>query len=89
VTVPVRVPPAVESLIRAVAGGSAADRDQRASTFARGLALGALVGAAIAGSTIWQRRQAKGADASTRAAEDAPREPAEDAFREPAEVPPG
>ena len=57
---PIRVPPAVESLIRAVAGGSDdADRDQRASTFARGLALGALVGAAIAGSTIWQRRIAK------------------------------
>ena len=28
----------------------------KAATFARGLALGALVGAAIAGSTIWQRR---------------------------------
>jgi hypothetical protein len=35
------------------------DDDQRASTFARGLALGALVGAAIAGSTIWQRRHAR------------------------------
>jgi hypothetical protein len=34
--------------------------DERASTFARGLALGALVGAAIAGSTIWQRRHIKG-----------------------------
>ncbi|HZC33692.1 MAG TPA: hypothetical protein VE640_10435 [Candidatus Bathyarchaeia archaeon] len=34
------------------------DDDERASTFARGLALGALVGAAIAGSTIWQRRHA-------------------------------
>jgi hypothetical protein len=33
--------------------------DQRAATFARGLVLGALVGAAIAGSTIWQRRQAR------------------------------
>jgi hypothetical protein len=33
--------------------------DERASTFARGLALGALVGAAIAGSTIWQRRRAR------------------------------
>ena len=54
-----RVPPFVESLIRAVAGGSAEDRDERASTFARGLALGALVGAAIAGSTIWQRRHAR------------------------------
>ena len=31
--------------------------DQRAATFARGLILGALVGAAIAGSTIWQRRR--------------------------------
>ena len=58
-TQPVRVPPPVEALIRAVAGGSEDERDQRASTFARGLALGALVGAAIAGSTIWQRRQAR------------------------------
>jgi hypothetical protein len=29
--------------------------DPRALAFARGLALGALVGAAIAGSTIWKR----------------------------------
>ena len=58
-TEPVRVPPAVEALIRAVAGGSEDERDQRASTFARGLALGALVGAAIAGSTIWQRHHAR------------------------------
>jgi hypothetical protein len=34
--------------------------DQRAATFARGLFLGALVGAAIAGSTIWQRRRQDG-----------------------------
>jgi hypothetical protein len=54
-----RVPPVVESLIRAVAGGSGEDREERASTFARGLALGALVGAAIAGSTIWQRKMAR------------------------------
>ncbi|HET7473582.1 MAG TPA: hypothetical protein VFJ71_10690 [Candidatus Limnocylindrales bacterium] len=53
-----RVPAFVEQLVRAVAGGSGDDRDERASTFARGLALGALVGAAIAGSTIWQRRHA-------------------------------
>jgi hypothetical protein len=32
--------------------------DPRPATFVRGLALGALVGAAIAGSTIWQRRRA-------------------------------
>jgi len=54
-----RLPAGVESLIRAVTRGSTdEDRDRRASTFARGLAMGALVGAAIAGSTIWQRRQA-------------------------------
>jgi hypothetical protein len=54
-----RVPAPVEALIRAIAGGSDDPDDQRASTFARGLALGALVGAAIAGSTIWQRRHAR------------------------------
>jgi len=55
-----RVPPALEGLIRTVVGGAGEhERDERASTFARGLALGALVGAAIAGSTVWQRRQAR------------------------------
>jgi hypothetical protein len=33
--------------------------DPRAGSFARGMVLGALVGAAIAGSTIWQRRHAR------------------------------
>jgi hypothetical protein len=51
-------PTPLEVIVRAVAGGAHDDDDQRASTFARGLALGALVGAAIAGSTIWQRRHA-------------------------------
>jgi hypothetical protein len=60
---PIRVPSPLEALVRAVAGGAGdEDREQRASTFARGLALGALVGAAIAGSTIWQRRLAKARD---------------------------
>lgn len=54
-----RVPAPVEAMIRAVAGGSGPDGDERAMTFARGLALGALVGAAIAGSTIWQRHLAR------------------------------
>jgi hypothetical protein len=68
---PVRVPPPLEALVRAVAGGSGSDdREQRASAFARGLALGALVGAAIAGSTIWQRRVAKGRDADRTTTED-------------------
>jgi hypothetical protein len=53
-----RVPAPIEALVRAL-GGGARDDDQRATTFARGLALGALVGAAIAGSTIWQRRHAR------------------------------
>jgi hypothetical protein len=30
------------------------------STFLRGLVVGALVGAAIAGSTVWQRRRVRG-----------------------------
>jgi len=56
-----RVPAPVEALVRAIAGGSGDDDDRRASNFARGLALGALVGAAIAGSAIWQRRHAASA----------------------------
>jgi hypothetical protein len=54
-----RVPAPLEAIVRAIAGGAHDDDDQRATTFARGLALGALVGAAIAGSTIWQRRHAR------------------------------
>ena len=65
-TDPVHVASPLEALIRSVtdrAGAGADDSDVRASTFARGLALGALVGAAIAGSTIWQRRHARGLSA--------------------------
>ncbi len=54
-----RLPPPFAALVRALAGGTADENDQRTATFARGLALGALVGAAIAGSTIWQRRHAR------------------------------
>jgi hypothetical protein len=64
----------LEVIVRAVAGGAHDDDDQRASTFARGLALGALVGAAIAGSTIWQRRHAARGQ-SAPPAEPSPREP--------------
>ena len=54
-------PQRVEELRRAVAAvGAGADRDAAAgSTFLRGLVAGALVGAAIAGSTIWERRHRK------------------------------
>ena len=53
------LPAPIEALVRAVAGPSV-EADERASTFARGVALGALVGAAIAGSAIWQRRASRG-----------------------------
>ena len=49
----------LDRLVESVAPGAGADVDPRAATFTRGLVVGALVGAAIAGSTIWQRRQAK------------------------------
>ncbi len=56
-----RVPAPLEALVRALAGRPD-DDDRRATTFARGLALGALVGAAIAGSAIWERRHAHRAE---------------------------
>jgi hypothetical protein len=77
-----RVPPVVENLIRMVAGGSGEEREERASTFARGLALGALVGAAIAGSTIWQRKVAR--DRARAAALELQPEPAFEPEPEPA-----
>jgi len=49
--------------IAKVVEGAGGDEDVRATTFVRGLALGALVGAAIAGSTIWQRRRQPSRDA--------------------------
>jgi hypothetical protein len=52
-----------------------AQEQPRVSKFVRGLAVGALVGAAIAGSTIWQRRrrqQQKAAEAEGRE-EDSPK----------------
>ena len=49
------------------AAEAAAGDDPRPATFVRGLAIGALVGAAIAGSTIWQRRHARSAEAGASA----------------------
>jgi hypothetical protein len=52
-----------ESLLDRLTGGvSAPGDDPRVAQFVRGLALGALVGAAIAGSTIWQRRHGRRAE---------------------------
>jgi hypothetical protein len=47
-----------DSLLDRLTGGATqAGDDPRAAQFVRGLALGALVGAAIAGSTLWGRRR--------------------------------
>jgi hypothetical protein len=52
--------PAVDALA-AVRDILAGDDDGRASsTFVRGLTLGALIGAAVAGSAIWGRRARRG-----------------------------
>jgi hypothetical protein len=53
-----------DRLLHVVEGASG--DDVRATTFVRGLALGALVGAAIAGSTIWQRRRHPSPDTGTK-----------------------
>lgn len=55
------LPAPLDAVVRAL-GSAPSEDDERASTFVRGLALGALVGAAIAGSAIWQRRHAGAAD---------------------------
>jgi hypothetical protein len=47
----------LERLVSIVENASA--DDVRATNFVRGLVLGALVGAAVAGSTIWQRRHGR------------------------------
>jgi len=47
----------IERLLRRALsrGGPSRDRDPRLLAFARGAAIGALVGAALAGSSVWQR----------------------------------
>jgi hypothetical protein len=51
---------------------NASGDDVRATNFVRGLVLGALVGAAVAGSTIWQRRHARSTKPSTSLAQALP-----------------
>jgi hypothetical protein len=45
------------------------DRGRVSGTFMRGLTLGALLGAAVAGSAIWQRRAQRGRDHGSTGAE--------------------
>lgn len=58
---PPALPSTIERALRAAGSGSgrAAESAISSSTFVRGLTIGALVGAAIAGSTIWERRRAR------------------------------
>ena len=44
-------------LDRLTGGATAVGEDPRVAQFVRGVALGALVGAAVAGSTLWGRRR--------------------------------
>ena len=53
-----------QSLLDRLTGPPAPDDDPRAAQFVRGLALGALVGAAIAGTALIQRRRAASEQAS-------------------------
>jgi hypothetical protein len=70
-----------DSLLDRLIGGAIHEsEDPRAAQFVRGLALGALVGAAIAGSTLWGRRRAA-AERGQAAAEIPPALPPEPAPR--------
>lgn len=52
---------------------SDADADPRVASFLRGVTIGALVGAAIAGSALWERAvRRRAAEAATTDGEDAP-----------------
>jgi hypothetical protein len=66
-----------DSLLDRLTGGAIGPGDDpRAAQFVRGLALGALVGAAIAGSTFLQRRHARReSDGRVAAAADVERAP--------------
>ncbi|HET9436373.1 MAG TPA: hypothetical protein VFO50_05905 [Candidatus Limnocylindrales bacterium] len=58
---PPALPSTIERALRAAGSGPGrtADSAISSSTFIRGLTIGALVGAAIAGSTIWERRRTR------------------------------
>ena len=71
-----------DSLVDRLIGPAEPGEDPRAAQFVRGLALGALVGAAIAGSTIWQRRRASSGEADGPVSP-APKEPIGETVPEP------
>ena len=52
-------------LDRLTGGATQASDDPRIAQFVRGVALGALVGAAVAGSTLWGRRRTSTRPATT------------------------
>jgi hypothetical protein len=53
--------------------GSGSDTDPRLASFLRGVTIGALVGAAIAGSALWERAQRRRMAADADAGGDTPR----------------
>jgi hypothetical protein len=64
------------SLLERLTGGETGpDEDPRVAQFVRGLAIGALVGAAIAGSTLLQRRRAAERAATASSSLSTPGEP--------------
>lgn len=66
------------SRLRAIAAGlrGASAGDDEGPSFVRGLAMGAFVGAAIAGSTLWSRWRARGTRLATSGPAEEPRDPA-------------
>jgi hypothetical protein len=57
---------------RDVEDGTGSDTDPRLASFLRGVTIGALVGAAIAGSALWERAQRRRMAAAADEGGDAP-----------------
>lgn len=67
-----KVPPEGRQARREADDASGSDADPRLASFLRGVTIGALVGAAIAGSALWERAQRRRAAADAADAGDAP-----------------
>jgi hypothetical protein len=68
----VKVPTDARQRLRGSDDGSEGDTDPRLASFLRGVTIGALVGAAIAGSALWERAQRRRTAADADDAGDAP-----------------